>query len=185
MSRTSLVLVLAFAFAAACGHKPPTGGGGGGGPEPIGNTGEPGTVGPHEVMATLERTACYGTCPMYKLTIYRDGSVEYEGEEFVKIQGKATGQITPADVTQLDQLFTGAHYFDLNDAYTDYDVTDNPSAKTSYSSGGKTKTIDHYYGDSDAPGVLVTIEDGIDTIVHVEQFIGTEQERQQNQYYRH
>jgi hypothetical protein len=172
MSRPSLVLAFASAltFAAACGHKPPTGGGGGT-PEPIGNTGDGAAVGPHEVMATLERTACYGTCPMYSLTVYRDGTVEYNGEQFVK--------------TQLDDLFTSAHYFDLKDAYTDYDVTDNPSAKTSYSSGGKTKTIDHYYGDSDAPEVLSTIEDGIDKIVHIEQFIGTEQERDQNSYYRH
>jgi len=185
MSRPRLVLAFAsaLAFAAACGHKPPTGGGGT--PEPIGNTGDGAAVGPHEVMATLERTACYGTCPMYSLTVYRDGTVEYNGEQFVKTQGKATGQITPAEVTQLDDLFTNAHYFDLKDAYTDYDVTDNPSAKTSYSSGGKTKTIDHYYGDSDAPEVLSTIEDGIDKIVHVEQFIGTEQEREHNQSYRH
>lgn len=180
MHRLPLAIVLALVLAACGGHKP----GGGDTSTPIGNTGDPGgTIGPHEVIATLERTACFGSCPIYKVTVYRDGTVEYHGEQFVKVHGDASGQIGPADVTQLEQLFTDAHYFDLKDAYTDYDVTDNPSAKTSYSAGGKTKTIDHYYGDRDAPGVLATIEDGIDHIVHIEQWIGTEDERAKNSYY--
>ena len=31
----------------------------------------------------MTRTACYGTCPQYKITIYHHGLVRYEGKMFV------------------------------------------------------------------------------------------------------
>jgi hypothetical protein len=169
--------------AAACGGKPGGGGGGGGGGgTTIGNTSDTPGAAPHEVMATLERTACYGTCPIYKLAVYRDGTVEYDGEGFVKVHGKATGQITLDDVARLDAMFAEAHYFDLKDAYTEYRMTDMPSANTSYAKDGKQKAIAHYHGDDSAPEALSKLEDGIDQVVHVEQFIGTEKERENIPY---
>jgi hypothetical protein len=166
MRLTSFVLVLA----AACGgsHHAPT---------PNSNSGGTPT-GAHEPLATIERTACFGWCPIYKLTVYRDGVVEYDGEDFVKTKGKATGHLAPERLTELDQLFEQRGYLALHDAYTDYSVTDMPSVKTSYSVGGKTKQVQHYLGDSTAPKELGEIEEGIDRIVQVEQWIGTEQERE-------
>jgi Domain of unknown function (DUF6438) len=35
----------------------------------------------------LERTACLGTCPIYSVTIFSDGRLEYKGEMFVKAKG--------------------------------------------------------------------------------------------------
>ncbi|MEO8396969.1 MAG: DUF6438 domain-containing protein, partial [Chloroflexota bacterium] len=32
------------------------------------------------VAITLERTACHGTCPIYTVSIFEDGTVNYEGE---------------------------------------------------------------------------------------------------------
>lgn len=146
-------------------------------PAPIGNTAPGGAPAAHEVMVTLERTACYGVCPIYTLTVYRDGAVEWNGEDFVKVKGPATGQISADDVARLDELFATNHYFDLKDAYTSYDMTDHPSARTSYHGDGRAKAIDHYHGDTSAPPVLTTIEDGIDAIVHTEQWIGNDADR--------
>jgi hypothetical protein len=136
------------------------------------------TVAPHVVMATLARTACFGLCPVYTVTVYRDGVVEYDGEDHVKVKGKATGKITPDEVAALDQLFATNHYFDLKPQYKDYEVTDNPSSSTSYARGDQHHAVEHYHGDSHAPEELRRVEDGIDAIVHVEQWIGTEQERE-------
>lgn len=36
------------------------------------------------VVITLQRTVCYGSCPEYKLTIFSDGRVLYEGIRNVK-----------------------------------------------------------------------------------------------------
>src|SRR6059058_5801427 len=35
---------------------------------------------PKDTLITLERTACFGTCPVYKLTISADGKVAFEGK---------------------------------------------------------------------------------------------------------
>ena len=163
------LFALAFVALVACAGSHPA-------PPPISNTGGTPTGG-HELLASIERTACFGWCPIYKLTVFRDGSVLYEGEDYVKIKGKATGQLAPEQVSALDDLFQKNGYLALHDKYTDYSVTDMPSVNTSYSSGGKTKKIEHYLGDEHAPKELGAVEDGIDKIVHVEQWIGTEDER--------
>jgi hypothetical protein len=165
--RTAL---LSLALAVACGHAAPP-------PTPVSNHGgDP--VGAHEPMATIERTECLGWCPVYKLTVYRDGAVEYEGERYVKTKGKATGSLGAGKLSALDALFQQHGYLALADKYTDYEVTDAPSVTTSYSRDGHTKRIEHYLGDGKAPKELGEVEEGIDRIVGVEQWIGTEQERE-------
>src|SRR5215467_173822 len=67
---------------------------------------------------TLERTACFGTCPVYRLTIKSDGSVTFEGERFTKTTGIATGKISPGDFHSLVNEFEKINYFSLADAYT-------------------------------------------------------------------
>ena len=41
----------------------------------------------------LERTACYGNCPAYTVTIHGDGRVEYNGKTPVKEKGLREGRI--------------------------------------------------------------------------------------------
>src|SRR6187200_1158641 len=40
----------------------------------------------------LERTACFGKCPIYSVVIKSDGSVQYTGEKFVERLGKHRGK---------------------------------------------------------------------------------------------
>jgi hypothetical protein len=138
-----------------------------------------GSAGSHEPLATLERTACYGFCPVYKVTIFRDGVVEYDGEQFVKVQGRATGHLGARQLAELDALFQQNGYLQLASSYQKQTVTDLPSAFTSYSPApGRTKSVKHYLGDWSAPEALTRVEEGIDRIVHIEQWIGTLEERQ-------
>ena len=141
--------------------------------------GDPPPTAPHEQLATLERTVCFGTCPDYKVTIFRDGIVEYQGEKFVKIVGRATGRLTRRQLAQLEELFRRNGYLGLESSYERVDATDLPSAFTSYSpASGETKAIRHYQGDRSAPEALTRVEQGIDRIVNIEQWIGTPEERQ-------
>jgi hypothetical protein len=136
------------------------------------------TYGAHVLLASLRRTACLGQCPVYTVTIFRDGLVEYEGESFVKAAGKVSAQLDRAQLVAIDELFARNGYLVLGDAYDDHGVMDFPWAYTSYRpSGCSTKSIAHYYGDPDAPRALVVIEDGLDRIVDIEQWIGTDDER--------
>lgn len=139
----------------------------------------PPPAGEHVLLASIDRGACYGTCPIYTLTVYRDGKVEYEGKDYVKTKGKATGTVTAAQLAALDKLFTDDHYLAYNSAYTSYDATDEPSARTAYRPLGAatTKSVDHYYGDLKAPESLTKLEDAFDRVVGSERWIGTSAER--------
>src|SRR5687768_7872674 len=39
-------------------------------------------------LIVLERGRCFGTCPAYRVTIFSDGNLIYEGFDFVKIKGR-------------------------------------------------------------------------------------------------
>lgn len=125
-----------------------------------------------EVAVTLERGACFGTCPIYKVTIYTDGTVVYEGERFVETEGTHTTTIEPEVVQQLIEGFEAAGYFDWEDEYTEMNVTDLPTIITSVTRNGETKRITRYTGDSNAPIELPYLESWIDIAAYTSQWTG-------------
>jgi hypothetical protein len=124
-----------------------------------------------ELVITLEKTACFGTCPVYSLKIKGDGTVIYAGEDFVQIQGIQEATINRDAIERLVTEFEKADYFSLNDSYTDFGISDMPSVNTSISIGGKTKAVKHYLGDLNAPEQLTELENKIDEIVNSAQWI--------------
>jgi len=124
-----------------------------------------------EVVITLERTPCFGFCPVYMLTIYGSGEVIYEGKRFVGIEGIRTTTISAEKIEQLVSEFQNIAYFSLNDSYEETNATDMPSAITSITINGETKIIRHYHGDSSAPKELTELENKIDEIVYSDQWV--------------
>lgn len=124
-----------------------------------------------DVIITLERTACYGFCPIYTLTIHGDGTVIYEGEDYVETVGKAETVISKEKVEKLISEFDKVGYDSLKDTYTERTITDAPSVITSITRNGKTRKVEHYHGDFNAPEKLTELEDRIDEIVDSEQWI--------------
>ena len=128
---------------------------------------------------TLERTACFGTCPMYKVAITSDGTVTFNGERFTKTTGMAKGKISPADFRQLVSEFEKINYFSLPDNYAPgtpvcpQRITDMPSANTSIRLKGKTKSVSHYYGcgNSEALAKLTALEKKIDEVAGTQMWI--------------
>jgi hypothetical protein len=109
---------------------------------------------------TLERTACFGYCPTYKVTLRRDGTISYNGRKFVELEGTYEG--TAYGFDHLAELIISSGYFNLKDRYT-IKATDLPSTITSVVRGGKRKTITNY-GDT-GPVELWGIEMAIDGIL--------------------
>jgi len=142
----------------------------------VGQTGKSST---NEDQITLERTACFGTCPVYKLTIKSDGSVMFQGERFTKTTGPATGKISASDFRALVNEFNQVDYFSLADAYLPGTkecpnrITDMPSATTSIRLNGRTKAVAHYYGcgSEGAVGKLTALEKRIDEVVGTQKWI--------------
>ena len=128
---------------------------------------------------TLERTACFGTCPMYKVTITSDGTVSFDGKRFTKTTGIAKGKISAHDFRQLVSEFEKINYFSLPDSYAPGTpvcperITDMPSAYTSIRLNGKTKSVSHYYGcgTSGALEKLTALEKKIDEVAGTQKWI--------------
>lgn len=110
------------------------------------------------VVITLERTVCFGRCPAYKVTLYGDGRVEYEGTRFVQVTGTMATKISQERVKELVTEFNRIDYFSLQDTY-DAPVTDLPTTITSITVDGRTKKVENYYG---GPKSLTELENKID-----------------------
>lgn len=65
---------------------------------------------PADMLITLERTGCEGTCPMYTLRISADGRVVYRGKQFVRNRGRAESKLTQEQLRQLLAEFEKAGY---------------------------------------------------------------------------
>jgi hypothetical protein len=121
-------------------------------------------------VATLERTPCFGTCPVYEVSIFRDGTVRFLGKQHVKQQGAATATVSPAAVDSLVAELESAGYFDFADDYVmdapacGMYATDSPTVITSLAAEGRTKRIRHDYGCSGAPPELRNLEQRIDEV---------------------
>src|SRR5260221_9078923 len=130
-------------------------------------------------LITLERGVCFGTCPSYIVTLACDGTVTWEGRDFVKTKGKATAHIKPEDFNKLVREFEKIKFTTLDDKYQPGtpgcgpSATDMPSAQTSIHLNGKTKSVLHYYGcrDSEVLRALTALERKIDEVIDTEKWI--------------
>jgi membrane dipeptidase len=127
----------------------------------------PTVASPGRIEITLERTLCFGTCPNYKVTIHGDGTVAYEGRQFVRVTGTRTWKIDPAAVAALASEMQQAGYFDLQDEYI-ATITDNPTTWTSLTVAGRTKRIKDYVA---GPPKLKEIEAKIDQVSGVKEYV--------------
>jgi hypothetical protein len=76
--------------------------------------GAPAATRPRAPVVTLERTACFGDCPVYKVALYDDGAVTWHGAANVGRKGAARGRVDPARVAQLVDAFVTARFFDMD-----------------------------------------------------------------------
>lgn len=121
-----------------------------------------------DAVITMVRTACFGSCPDYKLTIRTDGSVTFEGRRFVAVEGFQTAQVEPEGVAALIEQFYTIDFPSLADSY-ECPITDLPTTVTTLSIGDTSKTVRDYgngTGDEScaAPAALVDLEERIDDV---------------------
>ncbi len=122
-------------------------------------------------VITMERTMCYGRCPVYKLVIYQNGRVEYHGERFVQEKGYRSDILTKNNLQHLIKEFHKAKLSSMQDGYVEQGRTDMPSVILSFTDKKITKKIIHYLGDEKAPLELLTLEHEVDTTVNSQQWI--------------
>lgn len=132
-----------------------------------------------DIVAAIERQPCFGSCPVYNLTVYRTSELRYEGLFNVKTIGIVIDRVTPAQLVKLDEHFASHDFETLAGQYTENAATDSETVTTWYRvPSGELEAIVHDHGIREIiSSELLEIEDGFDAIVESERWIGTEHER--------
>jgi hypothetical protein len=96
----------------------------------------------HPELLTIKmiRERCFGSCPVYSVTVHGDGNVEYSGEEFVRDRGPRTETVSKDQLRGLLQRFDNANFFALEDRAFAWG-SDTPRVRVSISVDGRTKEV--------------------------------------------
>jgi Domain of unknown function (DUF6438) len=123
---------------------------------------------PEDFVIKLERTACYGQCPVYSASIDARGNVTYDGTSFVRVAGRQTGRIPISNVAALVATVERIRFFELDDRYRQL-ITDLPTTFVTVTRDGHSKRIEDYFG---APKSLKDLERQIDDLAGTARWIG-------------
>ncbi|GLQ89975.1 hypothetical protein GCM10007898_35500 [Dyella flagellata] len=148
----------------------------------------PQTMDPGKLTITLTRSACYGACPAYKVTIQSDGRVQFTTDtepvdavdavhrQFaisrgVLFPGTHEDRVAPEAVTALPKQFEDVDFWHLKDEYRSF-VTDNPTQIVTLVSGTRQKSVIDYVGvEAGMPKTVQRLEDAIDQVAGTDRWV--------------
>lgn len=130
-------------------------------------------------LILLERGACEQRCAVYRLVIFADGTVIYDGQHFVRRSGLVKSGISPQVLARLlNELETGG-FFQLEDNYG-YGNKDHcasldsgeATAILTVSTHGRSKTVLHNHGCAGTDSKRLTeLENKVDQAVGAAKWI--------------
>ena len=110
----------------------------------------------NHTLILLERTACFGNCPVYSITIKDNGSGIYVGKNFVKNIGEFTFNISKSEIDKILKKAEKIDFWNLKNEYYE-NISDLPTTYIQI----KNKKIKDYVG---APKQLKELQKLIDNI---------------------
>lgn len=122
----------------------------------------------------VQRSSCFGPCPVYSMVVRGNGSVRFVGQRYTEVVGGIDGTLTD------DQLFLIASELDRSNflSYQPIDgclqlATDHPSVTLWVKWRGKERKVERYLGcKKEEPDPVPTLSRRIDEIVNTNQWIG-------------
>ena len=73
-----------------------------------------------ELIASIKKTACYGTCPTFETKIYSDGRVTYHGKKNVERVGHYEGLLKGDFQAEIRDMAVAVKYFNLSKKYLQF-----------------------------------------------------------------
>lgn len=143
---------------------------------------------PDDVAITLARSACYGACPAYTVTIHGDGLVhfttgtpavgavdtvhrQFARSNGVLFPGTHEDRIPPEAVDALRKRFEAVGFWHLKDAYR-ASAWDIPTQVLTLVIGGKKKTVVDYMGtEAGMPQAVKDLEVTIDRVADTDRWV--------------
>jgi uncharacterized protein DUF6438 len=135
-------------------------------------------MGDSAAVVSLERGPCFGTCPVYAVSVTRTGAVRFVGRRFVRDSGTIVAAIPAARVDTLLALIEAAGFFGFADVYRsggpgcERYATDLPTVFVEVGSGARHKRVEHDHGCADAPPALAELETRIDSVIGTAKWTG-------------
>jgi hypothetical protein len=127
---------------------------------------------------TIERTSCYGSCPVYRFTQFSDGHYLWVGRAHVAVWGTVSGSGGARAYAVALQLLRDARYLDFKDDYAQEDcevfATDNLTVRIVVEDALGSKTITHYRGCEGFPpqDASSSLEESLDKVLGTRRFTG-------------
>lgn len=109
------------------------------------------------LLVRIQRTACFGKCPVFTAEIYKDGKAVYSGVANTKRKGKFETTVDAVFIQKIQNKAADTNFWKLKDTYPDAGslITDIPTTITYIRQGNKGKLITNNY---DAPKSLIALE---------------------------
>jgi len=101
-----------------------------------------------DTLLVLQMGACERRCPVYKLTIYADGSAVYDGRHYVKQAGLVKTKISLDALGKLIAEAGKLRFFETTTKLADCAgaASDGATAILTISNRGKSRTLVHFRG---------------------------------------
>jgi Domain of unknown function (DUF6438) len=109
------------------------------------------------LFVSLQRTPCFGQCPVFKIQLFDDGKVVYEGKAYCKRMGTHKATASPELIKAIQQKASDIKYLSFNEKYPKGEsmITDIPTTISYIKVGSESKMV---YNNYDAPTELVEFE---------------------------
>ncbi len=111
------------------------------------------------------RGACFGTCPVYRISVYPDRHAIYEAIRFTKQQGLLTAQLSEEDYDALQASFTNPDFNTYEDFY-DSQIADLPMYVISQFSENNKETSKYNLDAPEGLKKISSIFERLDTTVN-------------------
>lgn len=121
-----------------------------------------------KAILSIERTPCFGACPVYTATLYENGLLLYNGKRFTPAIGCQYALISKSEIKKLCQWIEDDGIFLFKDKYPEEDVapTDLPSCLIYYRNHKREKRIlDRGW---ETPETLTSLQTKVDTWISMQ-----------------
>ncbi len=117
------------------------------------------------LILSMERTPCFGRCPIYDIKLYENGLLVYNAKKFADTAGCFYRVLSKQEINAVKEKFNNSVFFQLANQYPEdkRTPTDLPSCILFYNNGTAQKTITDKRWET--PETLTTLEKTVDSLV--------------------
>ncbi|MCG7564204.1 DUF6438 domain-containing protein [Pseudoalteromonas sp. McH1-42] len=125
---------------------------------------------------TFDRTPCYGTCPVYSISINNSGKAIVMGHGHVEFE-EIILQLTDEQLRSIAKLTYAANFYEIEDIYKQGErgcerySTDSPHSVWSVTSGQYSNSVDFYYGCNNTPQTIPLMEEALVSFMGLENYL--------------